>query len=94
MRVIAVKPLRAFWSKHSDAKVSLQYWIQAAKSANWKSFADVRATFATASVHGRLTIFNIGGNKYRLIVVIHYNTQRVYVRHILTHAEYDAGNWK
>ena len=94
MRVISETPLRKFWGKHSDAETSLRHWIKATKSASWKNFMEVRETFSTADVYGKYTIFNIGGNKYRLIAVIHFNTERVYVRYILTHAEYDEGSWK
>jgi mRNA interferase HigB len=94
MRVISVRTLREFWGKHRDAETSLKHWIQLTKSAAWKNSAEVRVTFRTADTYKQFTIFNIGGNKYRLIAAVHFNTQRVYVRHILTHAEYDAGKWK
>ena len=57
-------------------------------------FTDVRAFYSSADQVGKCTVFNIAGNKYRLITVIHFNTGRVYVRRILTHAEYDRGAWK
>jgi mRNA interferase HigB len=94
VRVISFRKLREFYEEHPAAKSSLRHWYTAAASAAWKSLADVRKSFASADVYGKLTIFNIGGNKYRLIASIHYNTARVYVRHVLTHAEYDAGKWK
>jgi mRNA interferase HigB len=94
MRVISVKASTEFWVSHRDSERHLRFWHKATKSAAWKSLADVRKTFGSADTYKHFTIFNIGGNKYRLIVAIHYNTQRVYVRYILTHAEYDRGNWK
>lgn len=90
MRVISVKRLREFWERHPKSETTLRHWHAAAKAAAWKSFADVRQTFRTADVHKKLTIFNIGGNKYRLIAAIHYNTSVVYVLAVLTHKEYDA----
>ena len=94
MRVISEKPLREFWLKHADAQPSLRFWLKAVKSASWKAFSDVRKTFGSADTYKALTIFNIGGNKYRLIVEINYKTQIVYVLEVLTHSEYDKGDWK
>jgi mRNA interferase HigB len=94
MRLISVKPLKDFWQRHPDAETSLKYRINATKQATWRKFVDVRTTFASADVYKELTIFNIGGNKYRLIVHINYETRIVYVHHILTHKDYDAGGWK
>jgi mRNA interferase HigB len=94
MHVISKKKLREFWEKHLKAQASLEQWYQVAKSAAWESFADVRKTFNTADQVDRFTVFNIGGNKYRLIAVIHFNRGKLYVRHVLTHAEYDEGKWK
>ena len=65
-----------------------------AEQSTWETFADVRAHAPSADRVGKFTVFNIGGNKYRLIVDIHFNREKVYVRHVLTHAEYDAGDWK
>jgi mRNA interferase HigB len=94
MRVIAKKGLCAFWGIHPDARSPLLAWYNVVKLAEWETFADVRATYASADQVGKFTVFNIGGNKYRLIVVIHFNRAKVFVRHVLTHAEYDRGTWK
>ncbi len=61
---------------------------------NYSSFTDLRKTFPSADKVKNLTAFNIGGNKVRLIAAIHYNTKCVYIRYVLTHAEYDKENWK
>jgi mRNA interferase HigB len=58
------------------------------------NFAELRAAFSTADRVGKLTVFNVGGNKVRLIAAIHYNRRKIYVRAVLTHAEYDEGRWK
>ena len=79
---------------HSQAESPLRIWVKAVRTAHWKNFAEVRATFNSADQYKKFTVFDIGGNKYRLIAVIHYNTQHLFVRHILTHAEYDLGKWK
>lgn len=64
------------------------------KREDFNSIAEVRQIFPTADKVGKLTVFNIGGNKFRLIVAIHYNRNKVYIRAILTHREYDKCNWK
>ena len=89
MRIIALRRLREFWARHRDAEGSLRAWYQVAKQAHWQRFTDVRAFYRSADQVGTFTVFNIARNKYRLITVIHFNTGRVYVRRILSHAEYD-----
>jgi mRNA interferase HigB len=94
MRLISRRPLKQFWEKQPDAETGLRHWVKAFETASWKNFADVRQVFGSADQVGRFVVFNIAGNKFRLIVVIHYDCQRCYVRHILTHKEYDLGKWK
>jgi mRNA interferase HigB len=94
MHVISKKKLRAFWEKHAKARSPLEAWYQVAKHAEWESFADVRKVFKVADSVGRFVVFDIGGNNYRLIAVIHYNRGKLFVRHVLTHAEYAEGKWK
>lgn len=94
MHVISQKTLREFWTKHPKAKSPLQAWFTRTKVAAWHSFEDVKADFGSADQVGRLTVFDIGGNNYRLIAHIHFNRGKVYVRHVLTHAEYDKETWK
>ena len=64
------------------------------KHTEFSSFTELRQTFPSADEVGKLTVFNIGGNKARLNGAIHYNRSRVYIRHVLTHKEYDRGIWK
>ena len=94
MHVISKKMLREFWAEHPRAKSPLDAWYKVAKRAEWETFKDVRDTFNTADLVGRFVVFDIGGNKYRLIAVIHYDRGKIYIRHVLTHAEYDEGKWK
>jgi len=96
MRVIALSTVKAFWEKHpgfADAKEPLLAWYRHALSADWASPADVKAEFGSASIlrSGRV-VFNIAGNKYRLVVWINYPYRILYVRFIGTHAQYDKIN--
>ncbi len=85
MHVISMKPLRDFWSQHPDSETPLRAWYRVATHVEWGKFADVREFYASADRVGKFTVFNIGGNKYRLIAAIHYDRGMVYVRHVLTH---------
>lgn len=95
MHVISRKKIREFLAAHPSADpISLDRWYKTAKKARWNHFADVRSDFPSADLVGDLVVFNVGGNKYRLIAEIKYRYQEVYLRHVLTHAEYDKGRWK
>lgn len=99
MRVISLKPLREFWDQHPDAEEPLRRWYRTTLKAVWKNLADVRRTFphadgAKRGARDTLTVFNIGGNKYRLVARIRYDFELVNVRHVLTHAEYDRQDWQ
>jgi len=94
MRIIKRGALIEFWQKHTDAKASLESWYGVVRKAAWKTPAEMRAVYGTADLVGRRTVFNIAGNKYRLIARVNYQTQRVFVLYILTHAEYEQGDWK
>ena len=94
MHIVTRKRLNEFAEKHPDAKSALQHWYQQAKSKDFKSFVEVREVFGSADQVGKLTVFNIGGNKVRLVAAIHYNRRTIYIRAVLTHKEYDEGMWK
>lgn len=94
VHVITRKPLKQFAERHRAAEKPLDSWYHAAKKAHWLNIADVRADYPHADAVGRCTVFNIGGNKYRLIVKMEYEFQAIYVKYILTHAEYDKEEWK
>ena len=90
MRVIAIRPLRAFWKTHPDAEQPLKAWHREAKTAIWEKPSDIKARYRTASVVGdNRVVFNIGGNKYRLVVRFHYAYGIAYIRFICTHPQYD-----
>lgn len=90
MRIISRKALREFAERHADAKTPLDAWYRILKGREYRSPHDLRADFPTASFLGaRRTVFNIGGNKYRLVVDMRYDLGRVYVRDVLTHEKYD-----
>lgn len=90
MRIIARKALRDFWERHPDAEEALKAWYQDAQHATWKSPNAIRQTYVTASIiaHNRV-VFNIRGNKYRLIVAINYEFGIIYIRFVGIHKEYD-----
>lgn len=94
MRVVSRKRLKEAAQKHADLEAPLDVWYRIAKRASWNNLADVRKTWAGTDVVGRYTVLHIKGNAYRLITEINYQTGRVFIRHVLTHAEYDRGKWK
>ena len=83
-----------FWIRHPDSREALARWHKIVEKSVYQSFAELRLTFPAADQVGQYTVFNIGGNKYRLIASIHYDRGRVYIRHVLTHEEYNRGLWK
>jgi mRNA interferase HigB len=98
MRVISLKLLREFWQKHPDAERPLRHWYKTALQADWASLQQVREAYPHAdgvtSTGETLTVFNISGNKYRLVTRIRYDYQLINIRAVLTRREYDAGLWK
>ena len=93
MRIIAKRTLRLFWEKSrrfADARRALEDWHAQVRRADWKTPADVKAMYGDASIlrHGRV-VFNVCGNKYRLITKINYPYRVVYIRFVGTHADYD-----
>lgn len=73
---------------------ALMRWLNVVEAAHWKNPAEMKKTFGSADIVGRQTVFNVGGNKCRVIALIHYRTARLLVQHVLTHHEYDQGDWK
>jgi len=102
MHVFSLRPLRGFWEKYPEAERPLRAWYKTTSKAEWKNFEDVKRTYSSADRARQFTIFDIGGNKCRLITVIHYGSKdtsvknrtagKVYVAEVFTHEEYDAWN--
>lgn len=94
MRVIAKRTLRNFWesaAQYADAKGPLEAWYAEARRAHWRTPQDVKAQFRHASIlKNNRVVFNIGGNRYRLIVAVDYRRQAVFIRFIGTHVQYDT----
>ena len=93
MWVVSLKRLREFWGTHPRAEVPLRVWFTQTTAAEWENFADLRATFPSADLVGNCTVFNIGGNNFRLIARVFFASHKVYVLRVMTHAEYDRADW-
>lgn len=94
MHVISKKKLKDFWEQHSESQRPLEAWFKIVKASRYHSFSELKRTFPRADKVGDRVVFDIGGNKYRLVAVIHFNRLKLYVRHVLTHQEYDQGGGK
>jgi mRNA interferase HigB len=94
MHIITRKRLNEFAGKYPEVRNALAQWYEYMKKNDFASFVELRAMFPAADQVGKLTVFNIGGNKVRLVAAIHYNRRKVYLRAVLTHKEYDEGKWK
>jgi mRNA interferase HigB len=94
VHVISRKQLLEAARKHPELSAPLDIWFRIAKRAAWENLADVRRTLPSADAIGKYTVFNVKGNQFRLIAEINYRGRRIYVRHVLTQAEYDRGGWK
>ncbi|MEP7337231.1 MAG: type II toxin-antitoxin system HigB family toxin [Acidobacteriota bacterium] len=94
MRVISKRKLREFWEQFPEAKEPLLDWYNVTRKAFWQNMVETRESFRHADPVGDCTVFNIKGNDYRLITVVKYRAQRVYLLHVLTHKEYDKEKWK
>jgi mRNA interferase HigB len=91
MRIIAISRLRAYWEAHPRAEGPLRSWYALTSRAHWTTPAHIKAMYRSASfLPGDRVVFNIKGNELRLVVVVHYNRQIMYVRFVGTHEEYDA----
>jgi mRNA interferase HigB len=94
MRVISFRRIREFIGVHRDAESSLAAWYKIAKRTDWQNLVEVKQAYPSADLVGRYTVFNIGGNKYRLVARIVYRSRTLFIVAIMTHKEYDLGKWK
>lgn len=94
MHVISRRKLKDAAARHGDLEAALETWYRVAKAANWGSIEDVRGVYPSADPVGGYTVFNIKGNRFRLVVKIEYRWQRIFIKDVLTHSEYDKGGWK
>jgi mRNA interferase HigB len=94
LNIVSKRKLQEAERKHRDLEGVLDAWFRIAKRSKWTCLNDIRKTWRdTDEVDGK-TVFNIKGNKYRLIAGINYKSQTMFIKHVLTHAEYDKGDWK
>jgi mRNA interferase HigB len=94
VRVISRRAIRTFADRHPEALEPLLHWANAMEGADWRTPGDVRRTFNRANFVGELTVFDVGGNKYRVIAFVPYRRRAVFIKDVLTHREYDKGAWK
>lgn len=94
MHIISKFTLKKFWKIHPQAEIGLSYWYKLTEKHQWQHKEDVKNTFPSVDTVGNFTVFNISGNNYRLITYIDFQNQKVFIRAVLTHSEYDKNNWK
>ena len=89
MRIISKTALVNFYRIHPESRERLEAWYRTCKACNAANFSELKQTFQTADYVPKFTVFDVGGNEFRLVTVIHYDKQRVFIREVLTHAQYD-----
>lgn len=94
VKLISNSALRAFAAEHPKAEASLQGWRRVIEKNQFANWAELKKAFNTVDKVGDLVVFNIGGNKYRLITYIRFQRQVLYIKAVLTHQQYDKGVWK
>jgi mRNA interferase HigB len=94
MHLFKIRNLRQDAARYPDVEKQIKDWYDIVKVAEWQSLIDVQGIYREAEAVGNFTVFNIKGNKYRLIVSIDHEAQLIYYKYFLTHAEYDKENWK
>jgi mRNA interferase HigB len=94
VNIISRKALRQMMKQHAETTTALESWWKVSKAARWKHLEQCRATFSAADQVGRCLIFNLMGNNYRLITVVSWRNQRIYIKALLTHREYERNTWR
>jgi mRNA interferase HigB len=90
MRVISNKALADFADRHREARLPLQIWRRLVEAGTFSNFSELKSAFNSVDKAGDFYVFDIGGNKFRLVAAIHFNRQMVFIRHVFTHKEYDT----
>jgi mRNA interferase HigB len=94
MHVVSHKAIRTFCEEHPNARNAMDHWYRVAKRASWSNFEEVKQSFNTADFVAPYVVFDIGGNKYRLIAEMNFMRRVLFIRRIMTHKEYAKGAWK
>ncbi len=94
MHIITQKRINDAKAAYPEAAAGLDHWYKSMRTMRFRDFAELRQSFGSVDKAGKLFIFDIGGNKLRLIAAIHFNSGKVFIRHILSHADYDRNQWK
>jgi mRNA interferase HigB len=94
MHIISYRKLKEFITKHADSREALDNWYRIASKVVWSNLVEVQKVFPLAEAVSNFTVFNIKGNRYRLITSIDYEKKLIYIKYVLTHAEYDKEQWK
>ncbi len=94
MNVVSRKTLREFWEENKQSEIPLDTWYRIAKKATWQNLVEVQNDFSHADLVGKCVVFNIGGNKFRLIAKVEFQKQVIFIKFILSHSEYDKNLWK
>lgn len=94
MKIISNAALRTFADKHPQAAAPLQGWRRVIEKNRFANWAELKAAFNAVDKVGELVVFDVGGNKYRLIAFVRFDKQIVYIKAVLTHQDYDKGVWK
>ena len=89
MHIISLKMLRDFWRKHPEAEQPLRSWHTVAKHSSFSDLADLKRSFGSADYVPPYTVFDVTGNKYRVVVLVRYRDGKMFVRWVMTHREYD-----
>jgi mRNA interferase HigB len=94
MHIITQKRINDAKLAYPDTASALDHWYKTMRAGRYRDFADLRSTFGSVDKAGKLFVFDIGGNKLRLIAAIHFNSGKVFIRYLFTHAEYGRDSWK
>lgn len=94
MRIISRKALRSYWEIHPAAEEVLDDWCRRIKRISPENLAELRQTFPSADIYGGCVVFNVGGNNYRVITYVNFKKGKVFIRAVLSHAEYSKEKWK